>query len=250
MPTPLFIFLLGLCIGSFLNVVIFRTRNGESLIRGASHCPKCKTILRCHELIPLVSFAMLRGRCRKCRERISIQYPLIEFATGVIFVVFFLWHAGNLTLFMRDSVSAIFLIAIAVYDIRYLEIPDRFTVPGMIFAFLANVWMGRDPLPLIIAGAIIGGFFFTQYAASKGRWVGTGDILLGVFMGLLLGLPFGLTALFVAYISGALFSVYLVLARHKTAKTLMPFGAFLSTSSLVVLVIGKPILDWYLGLLR
>lgn len=255
-----FVFLIGLCVGSFLNVVIFRTRNERSIVRGRSRCTVCQIELKPTELVPVFSFLFLRGRCRMCASKISLQYPLVEFVTGSLFLLFFLRYTQGFALqdyinstnigiaFLRDIVFVAFLVIVFVYDLRYVEILDRFTVPAMGFALVMNLLLGVDAKSMLLGAAVLGGFFLIQYTVSKGRWVGGGDIRMGLLMGLMLGLRDGLMALFVAYMIGAAFGLLLIVSKRANWKTAIPFGTFLSIATLIVLLFGKPMLYWYLGL--
>lgn len=152
-------------------------------------------------------------------------------------------------LIVRDVAFVAFLAIIFLYDLRYMEIPDRITVPAMGVALVANVSLGLDPRPLLIGGAVIGGFFLLQYVASRGRWIGEGDIRMGLLMGFMLGLPVGLAALFLAYIAGALFGIFLIATKRASGKTPIPFGTFLAGGTLVALFCGEQIVVWYAGLI-
>lgn len=246
MLVPALVFLAGLCVGSFLNVVILRTREGTSFVGGRSRCMSCEVELGPAELVPVLSYVALRGRCRSCAAPISMQYPLVEFFTGILFLAFF-FHDASWALFARDVVFVAFLVIVFVYDLRYMEILDRFTVPAMGVALLANIYLGMDPRSLVVGAAVIGGFFLVQYAISRGRWIGAGDIRMGFLMGFMLGLPHGLAALFLAYLVGALFGIFLIATKRADGKTPLPFGTFLALATVAVLLFGTQIVDWYLG---
>lgn len=249
-PLALLVFLLGLCVGSFLNVVILRTHEREHL-DGRSRCPSCRATLGWFDLVPVFSFLVLKGRCRQCKAPISFQYPLVELATGAIFLLMYLRAAGGpqmeMTL-LRDLIFSAFLIVIFVYDLRYFLILDRFTIPAMILAIVFNLWLGMSAWSLIAGAAFIGGFFLLQYVISRGKWIGDGDIRMGVLMGLMLGLSQGLVALFLSYVIGAAASLLLLACKKATPQTRIPFGTFLSIGTFLALVAGEPLLDWYLGL--
>lgn len=240
------VFFGGLCVGSFLNVVILRTREGKSFVGGRSRCISCEIELGPAELVPVLSYAILRGRCRNCAAPISIQYPLVEFFTGVLFLAFF-FHDASWAVFARDAAFTAFLVIVFVYDLRYMEILDRFTVPAMGVALLANVYLGTDPRSLLVGAAVIGGFFLVQYAISEGRWIGAGDIRMGFLMGFMLGLTNGLAALFLAYLIGALFGIVLIATKRADGNTPIPFGTFLALGTLATLLFGDQIVGWYLG---
>lgn len=257
----LFVFIFGICIGSFLNVAIFRVAEGRSVIKGRSKCKTCEEPISARDLIPILSFFILRGRCRKCKSIISWQYPIVELATGILFLVFFLkfsqgWFAspfvqsieGMYTL-VRDWIFLAFLIVIFVYDLRHMFILDRFTIPAMIVAIVLNIWIGAIPASSLIIGAVIlGGFFYLQFVLSNGVWVGGGDIRMGALMGLMLGLNQGLVALFIAYLLGAIIGVMLLLTKRVGRKTPIAFGTFMAIGTAVILFFGNAPLQWYLNL--
>lgn len=246
---PFLVFLVGLCVGSFLNVVILRTREGASFVRGRSRCPSCAAALAPIDLVPVLSYVALRGRCRSCEAPISPQYPLVEFAAGLLALLMYVHAGGVLGIFARDVTLAAFLLVIFVYDFRYMEILDRFSVPAMVIMFLANVWLGEDPWSLVAGAGLIGGFFLVQYAVSRGRWIGAGDIRMGLLMGFALGMARGLVGLFVAYLLGALFASYLLITKKADGKTPIPFGTFLSAATVISLLWGDSLLGWYLGMI-
>lgn len=212
-------------------------------------------------MIPVLSFFILRGRCRKCKSVISWQYPLVELVTGILFLIFYLkfvqgWFdtpliqsISGIWLLLRDWIFIGFLIIIFVYDLRHMYILDRFTIPAMIVALVFNLWMTPVPVPyLIIGAAIIGGFFYLQFVISKGTWVGGGDIRMGILMGLMLGLTQGLVALFAAYLLGSVVGVILLLSKRVSRKTPIAFGTFLTAATILILFLGNAPLNWYLNL--
>ncbi|MBI5077535.1 prepilin peptidase [Candidatus Falkowbacteria bacterium] len=263
------IFITGLCVGSFLNVIILRLGSGQvcrlpekrSIVRGRSACPRCKEPILWYDLIPLMSFFILKTRCRHCREKISWQYPLIELATGLAFVLLALYHQVNVNpvnpFFYRDIVFFSALIIIFVTDLKCFLIFDAVVIPMMAFAFLANVFVFGTAsnyvdvvFNLIFAAAVGAAFFLAQYLLSKGKWLGAGDIRLGLLMGLMLGWPNVLAAIFIAYIFGAIASIILLLFKIKKMKSQVPLGVFLSLSTMVMLIYGNKIIDWYVGLMK
>jgi len=256
------VFLLGLCVGSFLNVVVFRTHEGRSIVRGRSRCTQCEVALGPLDLVPVVSYVLLKGRCRRCAAVISWQYPVVEFAVGALWVATYLRYAlmwnvpANLigemwTLSLaRDLFVVSMLTVIFLYDLRYTYILDRFTIPSIIIVLLLNLWIGPAPeWSLLAGGATLGLFFAVQYLVSKGTWIGGGDIRMGVLMGFLLGLRDGLVALFFAYMFGAIVGIYLIARRKVSWRAQVPFGTFLAVATLFTMFFGEPIVQWYLGLL-
>lgn len=256
--TVAFVFILGLFIGSFLNVVILRLYRQESFVKGPSKCLFCRHRLYPKDLVPLFSYLFLKGHCRYCQHKFSHQYPLVEFFTGLIFVLIF-WKivpSGDLVdinflqfFHLLDWwMIASFLIIIFVYDLKYYLILDRVVWPIIVLAFLANLFLGFSFLNLIFAAIIGGGFFFLQFVISKGRWIGGGDIRLGVLMGVILGWPQVLTALFIAYVFGSLVSIILLLGKKKDWSDKVPFGTFLTIGTITTMLWGPILVRWYLSL--
>ena len=254
------IFILGAAIGSFLNAAIFRTHEGEKVTRGRSKCMSCEEPISAKDLVPILSYFLLKKRCRKCKAVISWQYPAVEFVTGLLFLLFYMKYSTGFSLeyplgiqfafgsLIRDWVFISYLVILFVYDLRYMFILDRFTIPAMIFALLVNLWLGLNPISLLIGGAVLGGFFLLQHLISRGTWVGGGDIRMGVLMGFMLGLQNGLVAMFFAYLIGAIVGVGLLVTGKAKRRTAIPFGTFLALGTLIVLFAGELIVDWYLSL--
>lgn len=241
-----FVFLAGLCIGSFLNILICRLPCGQSA-DGRSKCPRCRKTLRWHELIPLVSFVMQKSKCRGCDKKISWQYPLVELITAGLFI-FVYTHQNffsNALLFV--SVSA--LLVIFMIDLQYGLILDAVIWPAAILVGILQVMNSATIFNLLSAALLAGGFFALQWVFSKGKWIGEGDIGLGILMGLILGWPNILSALFFAYVGGALISLLLLALCKKTLKSAMPFGVFLAPATLAALLWGEKIIKWYLSTL-
>ena len=249
------IFVLGLIIGSFLNVVILRLKAGEQFVKGCSKCPYCQHCLGFWDLIPLLSFIFLKAKCRYCQARISWQYPLVELSTAVLFVIGY-HHYLNLTLnpvllwpqYLVYLVFTCFLIIIFVYDFKYYLILDKVSLTAFILAILFNILLGKPWQNLLLAALAIGGFFLFQFFISKGAWIGGGDIRLGLVMGAMLGWPQVLAALFLAYILGALEGLVLLMAKIKSWKSQLPFGTFLAPATLVVYLWGDGLISWYFNL--
>jgi len=253
-----FVFILGLFIGSFLNVVILRLHREESFVKGASKCLFCKHRLYPKDLVPLFSYLFLKGHCRYCKKRFSHQYPLVELFTGLAFVLVFLKIIPNSDLSVASILQALhlmdwwmivaFLIIIFVYDLKYYLILDKVVWPVIILAFFVNLFLGFSVLNMIIASLIGGGFFLLQFVASKGRWIGGGDIRLGIFMGVVLGWPQVLTALFISYILGSFISIFLLLGKRKEWGDKIPFGTFLTLGTFITMLWGPYLVTWYLSL--
>ncbi len=261
-----FIFVLGLTIGSFLNAVIFRLKQNERWSRGRSLCPHCRHVLSWFDLIPLVSFVLLRAKCRYCRKSISWQYPLVELVTALVFVIGYgQFFTGTLEYknigallpysyapilpYLAYLIISSFLIVIFVYDLKYYLILDKVSLPAFLSAMLLNFLLGYSVFNLLLASGLLAGFFFLQFLFSQGQWLGGGDIRLGLVMGAILGWPMALTALVLAYVLGAIVGLTLMALKKKSWKSQLPFGTFLSLAAWLVLLWGREIVNWYLGII-
>ena len=241
-------------------MAIFRLHEGTSVVRKRSACMKCEEPLGPMDLIPIVSFILLRGRCRNCKSVISWQYPLVETVMGILFVLFYLksvfgWFGADqissitgMYTVVRDWIFISFLVVLFVYDLRYMILPDQFTLPGIMVAILLNLWLGMSVSSFLLGALCIGAFFYLQFVISQGEWIGGGDIRMGILMGSMLGLSQGLVALFIAYCIGALVSIILLLSKRVSRKTQIPLGTFLTVGVVSVLFFGEAILQWYLSL--
>jgi prepilin signal peptidase PulO-like enzyme (type II secretory pathway) len=191
----------------------------------------------------------LRGKCRYCQQKISWQYPLVELATGSLFVLCFLFQ---LPYFLFLIVC--FLIVIFVYDLKHYLIPDKIIYPAIVITLIYNLLrlnLEPESFSLSVFWAALGAaaFFGAIVLVSHGKWMGVGDIKLGFLIGLLLGWPSILVALFLAFMTGAIIGIGLILSNKKTLKSEVPFGPFLVTGTLVALFYGQSLINWYLNLL-
>lgn len=245
----LFIFIFGLAVGSFLNVVILRLDSEKPFISGRSICPKCKHQIEWYDNIPLISFFILRASCRYCKKNISWQYPIVEATTALIFIWQY-FHFGLTSQFFLNIILSCFLLVIFVYDLKHYLILDKVVLPAMVVAFLGNLYLGLGFWNLVVAALIGSGFFALQFFVSRGKWVGGGDIRLGFLMGLMLGWKFLLAALFLAYLIGAIFGIVLMALNKKKMSSQVPFGPFLAGATFITLLYGSEILSWYFNLLR
>ena len=247
-----FIFFLGLAVGSFLNCIIYRLHAGQSFLKGRSFCPFCKHQLSWPDLIPIFSFLALKGRCRHCRQKISFQYPLVELATGVLFLIVSLSVSDTDRLICLITISC-FLVIIFVYDLKHYIIPDKVVYPAigitLIYHLLRlNLEPERFSLGVFWAAFGAAAFFGTIVLISRGRWIGVGDVKLAFLMGLILGFPNILVALFLAVLLGAIMGIGLIISGKKTLRSEVPFGPFLVTGTFVALFWGQDLANWYLNL--
>lgn len=233
---PLFIFLLGISFGSFIHVVIDRTLSGQSFLKGRSHCDFCKKKLFWYDLIPLLSFVLLGGKCRYCKKFFGFLYPFSELLTGSICVVIFLFWQQLFSEFTGFSVMVllymlfvgIFSSGILLADIKYGIIPDLFLFPLFVTTLLYNsVQKPEEFIGSIFAcfGAFL--FFYLLHAITKGKGMGLGDVKLAGFIGLFLGFPQSIFAIYLAFLTGAGVSLILILWGRKSMKNTIVFGPFL-----------------------
>ncbi len=242
--TPLFyliVFVLGLCIGSFLNVVILRLEKEESL-GGRSYCPHCKHQLAWLDLIPVFSFLFLGGKCRYCHAKISIQYPLVELATALMFLVISTIASGLAFFFMAYVWCS--MIVIFIYDLRHYIIPDVVLFPAIIVALPYHLSFNY-----LVAAVAASGFFLLIFLLSRGKAMGFGDVKLAILMGLLLGLAGVLVALVLAFWLGAVIGIVLMLLSKKGLKSQVPFAPFLIAGTFLALLWAPQIMSWYAKLL-
>ncbi len=249
-----FLFLLGLVFGSFIAAWVSRAHHEMSIWFGRSHCLSCQYTLQLQDLVPVLSFLILQGKCRKCETPISKHYFFTELLTALIFVFLgYFYQASFLFVpsqFIFALLASIFLIAIFVSDFLYQEIPFGMTIfPALMLGLLA-FGLGLMDWKNMLQGAIIAaGFFLLQYVISRGRWIGFGDVLLGVFIGFVLGGQKTLLALALAYMSAACISLILLASKKIDRKTAVPFGTFLSISTFAAMLYGEKIITWFLHLL-
>lgn len=234
--------LFGLIVGSFLNVLILRYP--ERGVGGRSACMSCGTQIRWYDNVPVFSWLMLRGKCRDCHARISIQYPLVEALVAILFALI-----GGSTLALPAQIAACMiaalLVAIAVYDFRHTVIPDPWVYAFALLALFSQLLFGPHPDALtFLSGAIVAAPLFALWLYSRGAWMGFGDVKFAVGMGWLLGAVYGVAALFLAFVVGAVVGVGLIAFTHTrtsakgesgfTMKSEIPFGPFLVASTFIL----------------
>ncbi|MBN2346236.1 MAG: prepilin peptidase [Candidatus Aminicenantes bacterium] len=240
--------ILGLIVGSFLNVVICRMPQGKSVVLPASHCPRCDAAIPFYDNVPLLSYALLRGRCRSCRGRISPRYPLIEALVALGF-----WlshHSFGLTLHAAASAAFLsLLIALAAIDLEHMVLPDELTLGGaLLFLAYAFVHPGIkwwEAVSSGLGGALFFALLYVFYLkVRKIEGLGFGDVKMALMMGLFLGLRRLVVAVMLASFSGLLVGLFFIVFRKKNLKLALPFGPFLALGSAVSLFCGEAILAW------
>ena len=260
----IFIFSLGLCMGSFVNALTYRLNLGLSMW-DRSMCPKCKHKLNLLDLIPVCSFLFLKAKCRYCKSKISWQYPLVEFIAGVIFLLIYLKFIINYDFINYGLVEtidlsllficAIILVTIFIYDLKYYIIPNKVLFPGIILGIIILIFKSiyTWSLELAITHAfsifIVFGFFLVLYLLSKGKWIGAGDVKFGILLGLILPWQQSLIMLFFTYVIGAIVGIILLISKKKKLKEKVPMGTFLVIGTFISIFFGEIILEWYLNLI-
>ncbi|OGE37528.1 hypothetical protein A3F00_05060 [Candidatus Daviesbacteria bacterium RIFCSPHIGHO2_12_FULL_37_11] len=303
----IFGFILGIVLGSFTKALADRSLKGKSFF-GRSYCPDCKHTLSWYDLPPLVSFILLKGKCRYCRRKISPEYILVELVMGIL-IAFLFYQSSPVVIaspaiggtwqslfFNYELVKLIFdlifktffitvLVSVTLTDFKRTLIPDRIIIPGIwiaiaslaaftiyrvgyLYWYLNQSSIGKLLLPPasdyftrhsfyalqdlllggVLTGAGIAGFFLSLIIITKGRGMGGGDVKLGAFMGLGLGFPGGILATVLAFLTGAVSAVFLIIIKKKKFGENIPFGPFLVLGSLITLFWGQEIIKWYLQL--
>jgi leader peptidase (prepilin peptidase)/N-methyltransferase len=248
MPEPLVAFILGLITGSFCNVVIYRIPDGKSIVAPGSHCRSCGHSIRACDNIPLLSYLLLNGRCRFCKEHISFRYPAVELIAGVIFGL--LWSKFGFSIpFGIYAVLTSTLLVIALIDYDHKIIPNIITLPGMVIGLGLSMWALPITPMASLSGLLLGGGLFYLIAFLTKGGMGGGDIKLIAMIGSFLGWPGALFTIFSGALLGSLVGIALMLLGRKGRKDKVPFGPFLSCGAILFILCGKDLIDWYFNLL-
>jgi len=241
-----FFFLLGLFIGSFLNVVIYRLPRGETVVWGRSYCPACGRTLAWYDLIPVLSYLFLRGRCRYCRLPISPRYPIVELVTGVVFTTLF-YNFGLSWILVKYLFLGAVLVAASLIDLEHYLIPDCLVVTGACGGIFLSL-LARDVgfWSSLWGAAAAAGFLLLVAVISKGG-MGGGDVKLAGMVGLFLGWPLASLALFLSLVTGGLLGIYLLISGCKKRQDPVPFAPFIAIGVILALLFGMKIVNWYLA---
>ena len=258
--TALLIVLLGLAVGSFLNAVIYRLDQIDTLLTERSRCPRCKKKLSWWELIPILSYLLLRGKCYGCKKPISIQYPLVEITTALFFYLTYVYFGLTVHAAFLVFMGCLLLVT-AFYDLNRLLVPYETLVPAIVVG--ASYWITRALLNTTTTRAAAGLDLLLTYglgalvgAAALGalvllgrrRWMGEGDVVVALAMGLFVGFPAIIGALFSAFVLGALASTFLIAFKSAKMKDAIPFAPFLVLGTFIALFWADPIIHWYVTL--
>jgi leader peptidase (prepilin peptidase) / N-methyltransferase len=252
-PSPAFeatlVTLLGLLIGSFLNVCIYRLPRGKSPVRPRSGCPACGHMLPWYENIPVLSYLALRGKCSSCGTPISAMYPIIEAIIGSMFLAAYLWYGPSALLVVRLLFGCA-MIVLFVIDLQHRILPNVITIPGIVVGFLLSEVAGPGWVASLIgiaAGA--GGLFAISeiyYRVRHEEGLGMGDVKMLGMIGAFLGWKLAILTLVLSSVAGSLVSVAILVARKGSLKSALPFGTFLAIGAMVAAVAGEPLVNWYL----
>ena len=254
------VFLFGLIVGSFLNVCIYRIPRGLSIIIPSSRCPSCNNPIQPRDNIPILSYILLKGRCRLCKEKISFKYPFVEFFNAVLYVVV-LWRFGSdfswpLLIYLIFLSS---LLVITFIDIEHQIIPNRITLPGIPLALIFGATILPDPFSRAdslgfiasITGVLLGGglFYIIGLLGSvvfKKDAMGGGDVKMMAMVGGFLGWKGVILTTFLGSLLGSIIGISLIMVKGKKWGSKIPFGPYLASGAVLSLILGQEILEWYL----
>ncbi len=257
---------LGLCLGSFINAYVWRihsrTKTGKlkdlSIWHGRSMCPKCHHILVAKDLIPIVSWLLLKAKCRYCRKPISIQYPVVELVTSLLFIFSYIYwpysfNAEGKTLFVFWLIFLLGFMILTVYDLRWRLLPNRIVTP---LIFLILIQLSTQLIFFnagfsLILGAFWGllfsaGLFYGIFVVSDGKWIGGGDVKLAIVLGLLLGGPMkAILMVFLASLIGSIASIILISTKKLRRNSMIAFGPLIIAATVITYLFGSSIIEWY-----
>lgn len=274
---PLLAFIIGLILGSFLSVVFMRLEINEAagasrrkrsklvakeIMFGRSRCDRCQRRIAWYDNIPLVSYLLLRGQCRHCGQPIDQYHPVLELCSGLLVATAYLYYGATWQMVVA-GLFGLFMLLIFSYDLRHQIIPNVVVVPAIVLALVVLLYQfllfsnhagwqltlwSSDPESYLLAGGVVGLFFLALSVVSRGTWIGGGDIKLAVLIGLLVGWPYALAAVMLAYLTGTLYAVLLLVFGQATLKSSIAFGPMLVIGYFVAAFYGDVIVNWYQGL--
>lgn len=243
------IFFFGAIIGSFLNVCIYRIPKEQSIVYPPSHCTNCNTRLKWKDLIPIFSYLFLRGKCRYCKDKVSVKYPFIETLTAIVFLITYINYGLSLY-FMKYIILWCFLIVISVIDLNTQEVYFKTTAPviiiGLTFAIIEKI-MYSIPLWNYLLGGVIASTIIAFIVYAIGG-MGEGDIEIAALCGIFIGWKYSIIMLMLSFIIGAIIGVLLIVSKKKSRKDYIAFGPFIALSSFIVAFYGIHILNYYISL--
>jgi leader peptidase (prepilin peptidase)/N-methyltransferase len=244
--------LFGLCIGSFLNVAIYRLPLGQSLATPPSRCRTCGYSLRWFDNIPVLSWVLLRGRCRQCGTRVSWQYPVVELVTGALFVLV-VWLTPVGPLMASRLLLVCILIALFGIDLEHQILPNSITLPaiaiGVLLSLIAPPGWKDALIGVVLGGGILYAIAWGYYLWRREEGMGMGDVKMLAMIGAFLGWKAVLVTLVLSSFAGAFIGLGLMAVQRGTMKYALPFGTFLAIGAVVAMFVGEPLIAWYAGFL-
>lgn len=259
-PILIVLLLIGLCFGSFINALVWRLRNKRDMVRERSECTHCHHMLAWYDLLPVVSWLMLGGKCRYCHKSID-DSPIVELVTSGLFVLSYIawpfeWTEHSWIAFGLWLAAVVMLVALAVYDLKWYLLPNRLVYPlvglGVVLSYVRFTLLEQQSVSGWLVTAlggilVIAGIYWALFHISQGRWVGYGDVRLSVFIGVVLGWQGALLCLFLANLIGCVIILPALLAKKLHAKSKIPFGPFLIAACIIVFLWGPVIINWYIS---
>lgn len=254
MEEIIFIVFLGLAWGSFLNVLIYRIPLGMSIIKPPSSCPGCEKNIKYQDNIPIISFVLLKGKCRYCKAKIPFSYPLVEFLTPLSFLLIYSLHSLSF-FFFASCIFASALIVLGFIDFYHQIIPDEITLPGIALALIYSLFRKDLSLNQALVGALVGAgsllFIYGLYfLIRKKEGLGMGDVTMMLLIGAYLGWQQAFFTLMLASLAGALVGAFFIFFKKKSPQYALPFGTFLSPAAFFALLWGEKVLTAYLSLYK
>jgi leader peptidase (prepilin peptidase) / N-methyltransferase len=243
----LYVFIVGLIFGSFFNVCIYRIPAGKSVVYPPSSCGHCNTRLRALDMIPVLSYLFLRGKCRYCKQSFSARYAVVELMTGIIYAALFITY-GFTFVFVKYIVLSSFLIIIGLIDFDTTDVYFTTTISGIIsgIAFVVIGYFLGYNFMQYFWGALLGGGLITAIILlTKG--MGWGDVEICLLCGVFIGLKLMAVTLFLSFILGGIIGVLLIITKKKSRKDYMPFGPYIALGAIAAMLYGEKIISWYLG---
>lgn len=244
---------LGLVVGSFLNVCIYRLPRGQSVNWPGSRCTTCDRTLSWYENVPVVSWVVLRGRCRTCGERISVMYPIVEIITAALFIAGYFVYGWTPLLAVRLAFACA-MVVLFVIDLQHYLLPNIITVPGIVIGFVLSFFLPpgwkASLIGLIAGGGVLFAIAEAWYRLRGIEGLGMGDVKMLAMIGAFLGWKLVLVTLVLSSFAGSLIGIGAIALGRGGMKSVLPFGTFLAVGALVAAVAGDAIVDWYVGFYR
>ncbi|GAB6100350.1 A24 family peptidase [Halanaerocella petrolearia] len=247
MSLGVIIFTFGLIIGSFLNVVIYRLPKKEPIVFSRSYCPSCETKLQPIDLIPVLSFILTKSSCRYCGRKISYQYPIVELVTGLLFFTLYKQYYFTIEFFLYVWLISLLIVA-SFIDFKYQIIPNQLTYLGIVSGLGSSLLTGQLNFKSSLSGIVIPAIFLLLIIFITKGGMGLGDVKLIAMVGSFIGGLYSLVAIFIGAFIGSIIALFLLSSGAKEWGSRLPFGPFIALGSLIMILWGNQIINWYLRL--